>query len=761
MKPHGLWKLLAKIMWGAGPRDRLRLVLQVVAVALAVICALLAFTMPMVFAAEQQRLADRQPVWVQPNSDGTTSATGVTLRQSDELYQGQVLSIWQLTIGPTRVALPPGLTSWPAPNHLVLSPRLLQDYRADPAVRARLPGVVDGTIQPAGLANPNELFAWSGADGGSGAPVASFGTSVAGAAGIAPDGGGISATVELIILVGLPLVGFAAAASRMAAGTRRARTSTLRLIGLSDADCRRLNGRLLAFVSAIGAALGCLAYQPISTLIGRSGVTGLSWFSSDTRIWWPVLVLIVVALAALGRSVGAATVRGTLDIRSTTTTRVSRRWLLLAAACGGVCLVYLAWTWWARSGTDLQTAASAHPQPVLVATVVLVVAMLICISWLSDKVSEWWVRRMKRAATVRLGLRLARLKPSGTVIALAAIGLMITVASLSSALMQIAVTLASGADQPIQVYVAARGLPPNQQRVLSSLLSTVSYPAYAQTGGQAGAEADSADVSILVGTCSGVQVMTGPLDQCTSGPVLVTSPSAPTAANVPSAPSLHAGDTLRIPLSAGGVAEVPVPSRTLSVDQLGVGGTVIFPPAAATWLAEVASVDFMFLVPNDEKSYDTLVGTLAQQVPNATISTSMGDPQARETWRQQRSLLNVATAVGFVFCLLSLVLLGIGMGQDQARSLTSLQLVGVTRGRLRCAVALSKAFPVVIATVGLVVIAGLSGQALLAVAGLGGNLRGMLWWESAVFALVGIAVAAVMGAALVGKLDLSQPDVRE
>jgi len=749
-----------RLMRGTGARDRVRLLLQVVAVSLAVICALLALTMPLVFSAERQRVANRSPVYVQ--SEDPQAGSPVTFDFSDQLYRGQPVSIWQVNVqGVNPGMVPPGLHNLPAPGLMVLSPKLEQYYEADSALRARLPGVVDGVIGPDGLGSPTELCAWVGIDSPRVLPIYGFGVSTAAVMGVVPSSGTLQA-VEMIVLVALPILAFLVAASRMAVVTRRARMSTLRLLGLPEEDCAKLGGRQMTLIAGVGAALGCLAYAPVSALIGRSGVTGLSWFPADTALPWPLLVVIVVALALLGRLVGGASANDAVATKPRVR-RPSHGWIgvvgvVLAAASAG-CLAWC-WLYW-RQPRD-QPAPSASVLIVYISCLVLPVVMVGFGSRAADAWARWMVGRPQTRPTPRLGLRLARSHPAGSVVSLAAVCLMILVAGFSTAFTHVLVGMNSASDQPVSVAVFARGLPADQQSALVGLLADPDGMGVASLLGMPGSDPANGYVTVLVASCPGVQAFNGNASlDCGAGPFVLGAHQSPES------PYMQPGQTMIIALNDGTSITLPIPLRAVvsgsstDVDTHGLDEMVVIPPDQAQWLAQAVSVDFNFIVSGDGPQYDQLLAVIAQQVPSASVSTSVGDGDARAAALQQRSMLTLFTIVGFVFCLLSLVLLGFGMSQDQLRSLTSLQLVGLSRRQLRVAVAISKAFPVAVAAVAVGVAAGLGGQAFVAVVGLSGKVLPGLWAQSFIFAGVGIVVAVVMGALLVGKLDLTQADARE
>ncbi|WP_028708692.1 hypothetical protein [Propionicicella superfundia] len=752
--PRGLWRLTFRILRGAGARDRVRLALQVAGVALAVMCGMLAVTMPLVFEAERQRVADRYPIWSQADRAGEPTATGLVLGMTDDLYRGQPLSVWKVAQTGAAVHLPPGISGLPQDGHMLLSPRLYEARDRDPSLQRRLPGIVDGVIAPDGLASPDELFAWVGSADATGDPVAGFGVSQEAVRGIVPGDGSL-ALVELVILVGLPIVGLLVAASRMSSGTRMRRIATLRLIGLPVEECQKLHGRELAVIAAVGATAGCVAYHPLSAVLGASGLLGMSWFGADTQLWPPVLALIVAGLTTAGRAVGRASVGRTLA--EPVPRRGGAPWprwvfsvvMLAAAGCVGV----LGWTWFGLRVAG-PAAGLARQCATLGAWLLLAAAAATMASQVSYRWGAWLSGRDLGAPALTLGLRLGRTRPPGTALSLLSVGLMIVIAGLSTALTGSIVFLSSGSGGPATVSVVARGLETGQQRALMGLLSSPEYPGYALVpAALSGRTGDDSWATVMVGTCASAEAIAQVTLDCEDGPVLLATTDEPIG--------LTPGEDLTVQVAGGATAVVSVPTRVIRSDGVGFSMTVLVPPEQAAWISDVETADLTFVVPPEGETYDGLLTTIAGVAPSAAVDTVVGDSQTRRLWQQQKSLLRTFTIAGFAFCLLALCLLGYSMSQDQVRSLTALQLVGLTPGRVRQAVSISKAFAVAVATGAMAGVTGLGGQALVAVLGLGGELLPALWGQALLCAAAGTLLSALMGAALVGPLNLAEPDARE
>jgi len=735
----GLRRLTWRLLRGADARDRVRVGLQVVAVGLAVLTGLLVATMPLIFGAQHQRIADRYPLYAADDS-----AAPVHVGMTDELYRGTVLSIWLVSSDGAHPPLPPGLTDLPAPGHMALSPRLHQAWLEDPALRMRLPGVVDGEIGPQGLASPSELFAWVGTDRAA-APVASFGAPLSAVSGLWVGGGGTIQAVELAILVGLPLLGFLAAASRMAVGTRMAHLSTLRLLGLSTPECAGLYGGQLAAIAGLGSLLGCLAYQPLSDLLGRTGIIGVSWNLGDTRVWWPILVGLVAVMVGLGGSLGRSAVRRALSAPVRQAERAPlARWAVRALAviaAGQIAYLALMWRWYGASRTW-------HPNSRQFAILLMWVVASLIVLLIVSQLADWLGTSLDGWPVLALGCRLSRSSPSGAGAALATMGVMILVTGLSAIAATLGLAAASGTDQPIAVEVSARSVDATGAARLVDLARSGRYTGYAHLAASLADDPSGAGITVVVGDCAMIVATFGSAMGCPNGPVVLTG----------SAPAVLPGTAVSIDLVDGTQARAVVPSDVLRSSAF--PEAILIPFDQAPWLASAAP-SYSFYVSQTGNEYDTLLAAITQATPAAEISTGWGDPVGRQNYLQQQALLRVFTATGFLFCALTLVLAGASMGQDQLRSLTALQQVGLRRRQLRLAMALGRILPVAVATSAIALVVGVGSQAQLAVSGLGASIHASLWMQVAGSALVGIVLAGAVGAATVAKLDLSRVDARE
>lgn len=751
-RPRRLWHLAVRLLRGAGVQDRVRVGLQVLAVALVVAVGLLAATMPLAAGAGQARAASRHPRPAPDDQQGASASSRLTVAVTSDLHHGRAITRWQVGAGPDA-PVPPGVDRLPAAGHLIASPRFLAALAADESLRRRYPGIVDGLVGPAGLVSPDELFVIVGVPDPVGEPTAGFGLPRA-LAGRSEHDSGTLVAGELVVLVVLPLLGFLVAASRMAIRVRMSRVSSLRLLGLSIRECAQLQGRQLALVAATGSILGCLLFQPLSATVGLSGVTGASWYPEDTLLPWEVLAALATVFTVVGRQFGRSSTRAAL--RGPAHSRVAGRWpswvWWLAAVAASACLAVLGGVWLVLGPAEQWQQLPAQ-YAVILAWLVFGGLVLVMAVQLSARVSTRLLRSERITdPRLRLGARLARARPPGTTGSQVAVGLLIVVAGFSTVVTGVMSAASAGEGRPVSVVAEAAGLGGPEQRALVDLLRSGEFEGYAAVSGtyQGRKGGDDAGVDILVARCSEIL---GSGNDCGDGPVVLV------AADDTTAP--RAGRRVDIALVGTRTATLEVPNRTFSAAGLPISGVLLVPPGDAGWLDEVASVRIEFSVPASGTDYDQLLATLARDAPSVRVDAAVSDPAALEFFTQQRSLLQMFTAVGLLFCVLDLCLAGVSMSQDQRRSIAALQLLGIPGRMLRTALSFSKAFPAAVATGCIAIVTVLGGQALRAAAGLGAAPDPTLWVQATLATVLAVALTAALGALLAGRLDLGTPDSRE
>lgn len=163
--------------------------------------------------------------------------------------------------------------------------------------------------------------------------------------------------VALVALLVVPLLTLGTAAARLAARSRDERLSTLRLLGVSSRDVRRVAILETTIIQAAGVVLGALLALALPLLLSAVPVHGETAHAAD--LWLPawasaLIVVALIAFAAVSALLGLRRVTLTpLGVRQRTDApRLSPVRLLVAAVAivGSIVLLQFASPSWGTTG---------------------------------------------------------------------------------------------------------------------------------------------------------------------------------------------------------------------------------------------------------------------------------------------------------------------------------------------------------------------------------------------------------------------------
>ncbi|GAA3870009.1 hypothetical protein GCM10023084_23850 [Streptomyces lacrimifluminis] len=251
-----------------------------------------------------------------PDRHGTAVQTVGTTYLGDRPVT--VVSLAQLP-GRKATPAPPGLTGFPKPGQVYVSPALAGLLHSTPAnqLADRFPKVSSyGTIGDAGLAAPEELVAVVGRAASDPAvstaaePLgmfAQFGGLTARAVVSGFDGSDVSvftspdkpAVSMGVAIVAVPVIVLAAAAGRLGAARREQRLAALRLAGATPRQILAMTGLESGVVGAAGALVGALAYCLLLPALAEIPFGIGTWYTGRLWVGLPWLLAIVVFVAAL------------------------------------------------------------------------------------------------------------------------------------------------------------------------------------------------------------------------------------------------------------------------------------------------------------------------------------------------------------------------------------------------------------------------------------------------------------------------------
>ncbi|WP_312846360.1 FtsX-like permease family protein, partial [Streptomyces sp. WAC02707] len=292
-----------RLLWGSGRRGRIRFLLMSLGSALGVGCLAATLTIPTIIAANDARVTART---VHPGNN----KSAVYQEFLDPYGSQRLRRVFIGRTGTGPVPAPPGVKELPRTGEAIVSPKLAEVLAANPPAAGLVPGRVIGTIAPAGLSGPDDLYAYIGvppAELSDARPLGRFGSSYTEHELIDPSTLDILRfTLGCIVL--LPLVIFLSVCARLSSESRARRLAALRLVGLSRKDTLRVNAGESVAAAFLGAVLGLLGYLAVNEAMARIGLPGLHWYPADGRPEATTLVVCLLgcpALAAIVSRVGA------------------------------------------------------------------------------------------------------------------------------------------------------------------------------------------------------------------------------------------------------------------------------------------------------------------------------------------------------------------------------------------------------------------------------------------------------------------------
>ncbi|MBK3566419.1 ABC transporter permease [Streptomyces sp. MBT62] len=291
----------------------MRTVLMAVGIGLGVALLLVASSVPTARHQRDERIHAR----IDTNLDGrviTPSRGTVLLSDIDTVFRGREIRGRMLEPEGPAAPLPPGLTRFPRPGEMVVSPALRKLLAApgNGLLRERLDHPVTGEVTDRGLVDPGEYVFYLG---GEHMAVGVKGVDRLDHFGKVYPQKPLDPELTLLSIVGMvvllaPVAVFIAAAVRFGGEHRDRRLAALRLVG---AD-RRTTARIAAgetLVSAlIGVALGAVLFMIGRRFIELMDIQGLSVFTEDLTPQPALAALTVVGVVVLALAVTRLAMNG-------------------------------------------------------------------------------------------------------------------------------------------------------------------------------------------------------------------------------------------------------------------------------------------------------------------------------------------------------------------------------------------------------------------------------------------------------------------
>jgi len=753
-------RLALRLTTGSGPGGRIRLALTVVGIALGVVAALFALAVPQFLQAAADREAARFPVAA---SEQQTAVFRYAIAEDE--FRDDVWTQFFLATGEGGNAppSPPGISRFPEPGELFVSPAVNELLEAEPSARTRLPGVVAGIIGSDGLGDPDELVTYIGAtpeEIPNGAPAVGFG--LAGATS-SPVVSSTAVRAEMLLLVGLPALAYLATCAQLSAASRLKRLAALRLLGMRRELLLRVSAYETGAMGLLGALLGIACFAGLNPLLAGSGALGFRWFAADSAIGTIGTLVLLVLVTALAARLGSAGARRVLDRpvagrREPETSNASIIRLLPIILSFGILLPIVL--------THLLMPERRSANVNLMSNLVLlggalgVIGLLLSLRPLTARLVRTLTSE-SRPLPVRLAARRLEFEPSSAFRVVTGLVLLVLLAGIAPAILRDAALAAGPQASQVSLTVAGADIPTAEQRLAVAnvaaeaslvVLRSETDEAALASGASTGLAPSPAAVGIdtVFATCEDFSTIVGVrLDGCVDGEAYRLSDSS----GGPPESALAIGEVLAY---TGTSFRLMIPEALLDVPELLARGfaseTILVasagPPSSDGWPTDTA---FTLAVAATNDDIEEARSAIKKVAPSATIALQGRNAEQVEQYRVHRGVILLGLGLGLILGMLAFLLSAIDRALERRSNVAALLIVGLPSRVLRLAQVAQLIIPLIIA-LGLAAIVGqLIGLSYLAVSGL---QRG---WFAGGFAttttmlLISLSLAVIAGLVVVGK----------
>ncbi|MEU2063033.1 FtsX-like permease family protein [Streptomyces sp. NPDC013455] len=332
-----------------GREGWVRMVLTAVGVGLGVALLLLTTAIPNALAVRHDRDQARLDYTYGPNRP--KAADTLVISDADTTFHGSEVRGRLVQPEGPRAPLAPGLSAYPAPGDMVVSPALkeLLGSADGRLLRERLPYRITGTIGERGLIGSHELAYYAGAEnlaarinGWQTARITEFGPPRPTPASRLDPVLLLLVLVVFVVLL-MPVAVFIAAAVRFGGERRDRRLAALRLVGSDSRMTRRIAAGEALAGSLLGLVFGAVFFLLGRQLAGSVEVMGVSVFPSYLDPTPALAALVAVAVPAAAVLVTLFALRGVviepLGVVRTARPRRRRLWWRLLLPLGGLALL--------------------------------------------------------------------------------------------------------------------------------------------------------------------------------------------------------------------------------------------------------------------------------------------------------------------------------------------------------------------------------------------------------------------------------------
>lgn len=728
-----------RLLFGSGRGNRVRFLLMTLGGALGVCCLALVLTIPAILDAHDGRAAAREPESVQGKRSGQPT---LVLERSDA-HGSKMFGRVFLAVGTTDTPKPPpGLSGLPEPGEVYVSPALHDQLRREPGLKGLLPGQEKGLIGPAGLTDPNELYAYIGTTrdriGAEARALKSFGSPYPPTTAVEPS------TLEILrftlaTLVLLPLGVFLSVCAKLSAASRNRRLAALRLLGLSAKGTQRVNAAETVVAALLGALLGLGEFALLNRIMSSTGLPGLKWYPGDGALSGNTIAICLLGCPALAWFVGRMSARAAatnpLSTRRSAAPRAPRVWTILVLVAGlGLVIGY------SSTGLTAHPAQSQGIHVVLLVAGVLLTGLGLVLTL--PLLSYALAKRLARSGNLALNLAMRRneVEPGSAMRVVTGLVLLVFSASLAQGVL-VELSQVSRNTAPAQQYsLSLDRLTQEQQRRLRGIPDV---EASAIVMDDVGANSDIA--SAMIATCAQVAKMVQESKGCVDGKAmrLVNVDGYPVSASPTSYVVRKDGKraTFRVPGPKDAVLY-------LSSTVTGLGGDILLPPSALPTGAVPVGAYLVLSSSSDSSTVRTVLDRIGAIAPTSEVDLEGVNVEALQQITVVETLLFLGMVMGLVIGVAAFLVSVTDRAVERRGQVTALSLIGARPRTLRAVQCLQVVLPLTIGLVLALICGKLAESAYLVTGG------GAIFWDGAGVPPLLAATLGVLAIAIAGTLPL-------